>query len=258
MKKLLFLLVGLMVFYSCQKESPQSIISELSKTEALIESSQEQVAVEIENDIVYNPTATQHRKKIKPYFLAPPPTLCDDLDIDIFRVQDQAGCCMYNVAIYHDNFDDSMPEIEVEWAIDGVFQGGASSIVGMSFPVSVCNGPVLLEIFSNGVLCHTELLTCKGQTCCSQLSYTFTSYQDGDCCVFEFNVNDPTGCWEQAMAFQFNSDIGPPDLFIWSDTGVTVHVCDPEQRIRFLVWDDLDFTNMCYSSSWVNNNTCKS
>lgn len=164
------------------------------------------------------------------------------------------GCCSWVVTL--DGLSQKPVFYEVRY--DGKsIKSGSLSQTSVQLTVENCDStPKLIEVFIGKTLCYSELLTCESQTCCSSIDVSLNGYNDGDCCVFTWTVDDPLGCWDGTMAFGFNPELGPPDKFMWHADGVTVYICDTEQWVFFNVWSDSTMNDLCYESRTFRRNDC--
>jgi len=183
---------------------------------------------------------------------------CGDLIIDVRRTEDEGDCCVYLFHIEHRNTNTGG---QLGWGADVYLDGEAYrkssnyNSGGYGFPVRLCDGPQLLEIYSDGELCYSELLTCETE-CCIDNYTTFSSWEEDECCVFEYTFFG-SGCGVRSFKLRWNSDVGPPDYetFITANGGygIRVKICDPNQRFKILAHDD---QVLCDYTPWMTSTYC--
>ena len=157
---------------------------------------------------------------------------CEGIIFETFTLQppDLNGCCKIVLNIT------TKDKQSIRVFVNGAFYGGGSSS-GASYLISICNLPKLVQVYSDGALCYSRILSCKDR-CCDQVNYTIESRWIDGCCIFTFTVlKSQIAC----NNFQYGlTKLGGPQTdfeVIDGNPTFTAYLCDENDRVRFHIID---------------------
>lgn len=175
---------------------------------------------------------------------------CGGIIFETFTLQppDINGCCKIVLNIIT---KDKQP---IRVFVDGAFYGGGASS-GASYLIPICGVPKLVQVYSDGALCYSKVLSCKDR-CCDQVDYTIESRWVDGCCIFTFTLlRNQIDCNNIQYGY---TKLGGPQIdfeVIDGNPTFTAYLCDGDDQVRFFISDNTS-GQRCKATSWFNNNSC--
>ena len=177
------------------------------------------------------------------------PENCNGITFDLLTTQSLSdGCCLLSLNINSPN------KQSIQVYLDGVFYGGGASL-GASYPIRVCDKSVLIEVYSEGVLCYSNLASCRNR-CCDQIDYTVESAWIEGCCVYRFTLfrNGPNSCLGIQYGFISPGGVDDSNMEIIDGNPVlTVTLCDTNDSVRFFILDSATGARCQMTKSFTGN-----